>query len=140
MLEHLDYKILDYVSKFDKVSKEDVISHFSKSIPDIEYRFDLLCKVSYKHPIVYPGYIAIEYKEFIDSIGVTHQKPTGFYYLSDAGRKALNDYKESQKRDKRTLWLKNAWIPILVTIATNLIISALKLLSPLILRLLSSIP
>jgi len=137
MLEHLDYKILNYISKFDKVTKKEVVSHFLKSIPDVEYRFDLLCKESYKHPIVYPGYIAIEYKEFVDSIGVTHQKPTGFYYLSDAGRKALNDYKVTQKRERRTLWLKNAWIPILVTVATNLIISALKLLLPLILKLLN---
>lgn len=82
MLEHLDYKILDYVSKFDKVTKEEVILHFSKSISDIEYRFDLLCKESYKHPISYPGYIAIEYKEFVDSMGFTNFEPTGFFILA----------------------------------------------------------
>lgn len=140
MLEHLDYKILDYVSKFDKVTKKDVISHFSKSISDIEYRFNLLCKETYKEPFMYPGYIAIEYKEVTDSSGVTHFEPTGYFYLSNSGRKALNDYKEAQRRERRTLWLKNAWIPILVTIATNIALSVLKWLLQLILRLLSRTP
>ncbi len=140
MIEHLDYIILNYVSKFDKLTKEQVISHFLKSIPDVEYRFDLLCSETVKRPFVYPSYIAIEYKEYVDSMGITQQKPTGFYYLSNAGYKALNDYKVTQKRERKTLWLKNAWIPILVTIATNLIISGLKMLLPLILKSLNHIP
>lgn len=140
MLEHLDYEILDYVSKFDKVTKEAVISHFQKSIPDVEYRFDLLCRYTYNQSTRIPGYIVVECKKSAGPFLDLMPEPTGFYCISDKGRKALNDYKIAQKREKRMLWLKNAWIPILVSIVTNLIISALKQLLPLILRLLSHTP
>ena len=66
-------------------------------------------------------------------------KPTGVYEMTDYGRKSLQDYLSQKRAAKRDLWLKNAWIPILVTIATNLLIVGIKALLPLIQELLRRI-
>ena len=54
--------------------------------------------------------------------------------LSDNGKRYLLFLKNRAKQ----LWLKNAWIPILVTIITNLIIDGVKWLLPLVSQWLSS--
>lgn len=66
--------------------------------------------------------------------------PQGTYILTDLGRTALQDHELAQKSHRRELWLKNAWIPILVTVATNLAIRALGWLTPLIQGWLSNTP
>ena len=43
-------------------------------------------------------------------------------------------YFELKNKEKRQLWLKSAWLPIIVTLATNLLVAVLKWLSPLILK------
>ena len=63
-------------------------------------------------------------------------KATGLMSITNLGR----DYLIYCRQRKKELWLKNAWIPILVTIVTNLIIDGLKCLSPQIQQWLSSIP
>ena len=57
------------------------------------------------------------------------------FYLTYEGY----SYLEAKKADTKRLWLKNAWIPILVSVATNLIIVGIKQLLPLIQELLSRI-
>ena len=43
-------------------------------------------------------------------------------------------YFELKHKGKRLLWLKSAWIPIIVTLVTNLLVAVLKWLSPQILE------
>lgn len=47
-------------------------------------------------------------------------------------------YFDIKKHNGKELWIKNAWIPILVSVATNLVISGLKWLWPLIQQWLSN--
>ncbi|QAT48546.1 hypothetical protein EQM14_01430 [Caproiciproducens sp. NJN-50] len=47
-------------------------------------------------------------------------------------------YFDVKKRRNKELWIKNAWIPILVSVATNLAINGLKWLWPLIQEWVSS--
>lgn len=53
------------------------------------------------------------------------------FYLTHEGF----SYFEIKKTQTKTLWLKNAWMPILVTIGTNLLVIGIKALWPLILEL-----
>ena len=48
------------------------------------------------------------------------------------------DYLEYIQKGNILFWLKNAWIPIVVSLVTNLLVIALKLLLPQILQWLSS--
>lgn len=49
-------------------------------------------------------------------------------------------YRRFQAKEISNLWIKNAWIPILVSLVTNLAIAGLKQLWPLILGWLSNSP
>ena len=63
-------------------------------------------------------------------------QPTGRMTISDAGRDYLIRYRQT----RRDLWLKNIWIPILVTIVTNLAIRGIEWLLPRIQQWLSNTP
>lgn len=138
-----DVKILQYVRSHQPVH----ISQIEQSLHGIEsisYRVDILATPKYRHydyfceAIKNSSYLEQAY-ENITVHGVTHSKPLGMYTITDFGRKALQDHENSVKAQRRELWLKNAWIPILVTIATNLAIRALEWLFPLIQQWLSNI-
>lgn len=45
----------------------------------------------------------------------------GVYRLTELGRKALQDFDTTNADRKRELWLKNAWIPILVSFITTVV-------------------
>lgn len=45
--------------------------------------------------------------------------------LTELGNKALQDHLITQKKARRELWLKNAWIPILVSFVTTIITTSL---------------
>ncbi len=59
-------------------------------------------------------------------------KTNDIYHLTALGEKALQDYDAADVDRKRELWLKNAWIPILVafitTVVTNYILPKLPAL------------
>ena len=128
-----DVKILQYVKSHQPVHISQ-IEQALHGIESISYRVEILATPEYK----YSSYLEQAY-ENVTEHGLTHSNPLGIYTLTDFGRKALQDYENSEKAQRRELWLKNAWIPILVTIATNLAIHALEWLSPLIQQWLSNI-
>lgn len=45
--------------------------------------------------------------------------PLGTYQITEEGKRTLQDYLFSSKKSRRELWLKNAWIPIIVSFATT---------------------
>lgn len=45
----------------------------------------------------------------------------GLYDLTELGRQALQDFDTTNTDRKRELWLKNAWIPILVSFITTVV-------------------
>lgn len=64
--------------------------------------------------------------------------PRTRYVLTPLGMKTLQDAALTRRKDRRDLWLRNAWIPILVSLLTNLILGALQQLLPQILQWASS--
>ena len=124
------------------------ITQITQSLHDIEsivYRVEQLSKPEYRYyehfyeAIENTSYLEQEYENVTTPHGLTQSKPLGTYILTDLGRKALQDYEMALKTHRREMWLKNAWIPILVTVATNLAIRALEWLLPLVQRWISSI-
>ena len=139
-----DVKILKYVRSHEPVH----ISQIEQALHDIEsitYRVESLATPEYNYydhfreAIKNSSYLQQEYECVTDKNHLTHMEPLGIYTLTDFGRKSLEDYEAAAKNGRRELWLKNAWIPILVSIATNLAIRALGWLFPLIQRWISHI-
>ena len=75
-----------------------------------------------------------------DGAGELYREDSGINSLTPLGIKALEDYQYSRKLRIRDLWFKNAWLPILVSIAANLAIAGIRQLWPLIQQWLSHTP
>ncbi|MGX8711662.1 MAG: hypothetical protein ACQGTM_15625 [bacterium] len=135
-LTETDFEILKFINENEPVELSKIRAEFP-SISSLEYRISRLKSRDYQGnatilvPIQNTSYILEKYNEETD-------KALGIYFTTDMGKKALQDHERQSKAAKRELWLKNAWIPILVTLATNLVIGALKWLWPLIQRWASS--
>lgn len=139
-----DVKILKYVRSHQPVH----ISQIERSLHGIEsitYRVETLATPEYRYydhfceAVKNSSYLEQEY-EHVTEHGLTHSNPLGIYTLTDFGRKSLQDYENAIKAHHREMWLKNAWIPILVTVATNLVIRTLEWLFPLIQQWISNTP
>ena len=133
-----DVKILKFIKRHQPTSLKD-IEHAMSKVSSIQYRVEELATHDRKYfqnfsiPIDNTSYIEEDYENVKDeATGITHTKPLGLYSLSEFGEKALQDYEFEALLRRKELWLKNAWIPILVTVVTNLAISGIKWLLPLI--------
>ncbi|WP_367569312.1 hypothetical protein [Lacrimispora sp.] len=141
-LEEYDYEILKFINRFESVPKDKIIQEFNGKIQSIEYRLSLLETPDYKSnlpvriPISNSSYIESEF-EVVKIEHITHHKSTNIYYLTDFGKRALQDYIQSRKKDIRLLWLKNCWIPMLVSIVTTLTTIGLTQLIPMMLSQIS---
>jgi len=139
-LTDTDFKILDYINKNQPIHIDKIKTKFF-NISEIEYRIELLSQQEFnKFGDTVPNSSYI-HQEYIAIGKGSFQKytATGIYCITDFGKKALHDYKVNSKIHKRELWLKSAWMPILVTLATNLLIIGIKALLPLILEWFSNI-
>lgn len=141
-LTDIDIKILKFVKEHGPSDIKDIECSL-KNIAAIQYRVKILSTPEYINsgPIRFArdnsSYLEEDYETGIDektkdSIFI----PLGIYRITEFGKKALQDYECIKTTHHRELWLKNAWIPILVTVVTNLIIGAIKWLWPLIQELL----
>lgn len=140
-----DIKILRYIKKHDSAS----LSQMETAMPDVaalHYRIEQLSMPKYRGapgislPIQNTAYIAQDYEIVTSESGRRVHQSLGTYRLTAFGDKALQDYEYNYITHRRELWLKNAWIPILVTLVTNLSIYGIKLLWPLIQGWLSHTP
>ena len=127
-LTEIDYRILEFINKNEPIKIEDIKAHFY-DIDSLEYRIKILSTPEYKQtsytniPIKNSYFIAEEYEETVNSYGLTSYNYLQIYNLTDMGKKALQDYKTHTDKEKKELWLKNAWIPILVSVVTTLIVN-----------------
>lgn len=129
MLEHADYMLLEKIKQCQPVSIEQLIAQFSSKIDGINSRISNL-----------KTYDCIDF-EYVDQnvgYGIIAPTATNNYTITDLGMKALQDYKISTKQKKQELWLQSCWIPIIVSLATNLFFRILpyilSLLKPIIQR------
>lgn len=142
-INELDISILQFL-KENGPSSIDSIKEAFQEIEAIEYRVTELSTPEYRSipharvPIPNTSYI-VEDWERVRENGIMVTKPLGTYRLTDLGKKTLQDYISYSKSQRKDLWLKNAWIPILVSLATNLILGGLRRLWPLIQQWVSSI-
>lgn len=114
-LSKSDYDILAYINQYDHVSKEQIIGHFNGKIYAIEYRLNNLsspaCAEGVKSLLPHSNYIKEEMK-----INDSRDRFTPFlvsknmYHITDAGRKALDEYRTKNKAERLQFWL-----PIIVS-------------------------
>ena len=126
-----DYQILNYINKNGPISKEKLTRRFAK-VEALDFRLEKLKEKDYqyhgRHPEQIPGSSYIE-EETERSLGESNRpiiKYLGIYMLTDFGRVALQDYRIKNKIDLKMMWVKHAWIPILVSLATNLAINEMR--------------
>ncbi len=132
-----DVKILRYIKKYGSSS----IADMENAMPDIKalcYRVEVLSTPEYRKvhsislPIENTAFLEEDYELATTDIGETVSKPLGVYRLTAFGDKTLQDYEHQRISRQKELWLKNAWIPILVSLVTNLLIHGITELWPLI--------
>ena len=112
-LTKLDADILAFIREKEFVTLDDVQKRFPK-VETAEHRIQLMAKGS--HALIWPERICTQ-----DEIGQFIPSLTGRYSLTLDGEKALEDYQYEHRLRDRELWIKNAWLPLLTTVAFNLI-------------------
>lgn len=112
-LTKLDADILAFIRKREFVTLNDVQRRFPK-VETTEYRIQLMSETS--DALIYP-----ERTYWQDEISQFRHHDTGRYGLTPDGEKALEDYQYEHRLRDRELWIKNAWLPLLTTVAFNLI-------------------
>lgn len=125
MLEKQDYKILKYMSQFDKIHIDKILEKFPESKYSTKFRIERLSKVKYSgsgFPLSNSSYISeLSVKDDEDPFG--NLAYTGIYELTELGYAELQDHK-SQILD---YWLKeivrSITFPIIVSFVTALITS-----------------
>ena len=143
-LTDIDVKILRFIKDHGSASLMDM-ECFMPEVTSLRYRVDQLSTPEYRkiHSISLPlentSFLEKDYATVTMENGETDYRSLGIYRLTAFGDKALQDYEHKHTTHKRELWLKNAWIPILVSLVTNLLIHGIKELWPLIRELLGHI-
>lgn len=125
MLEKQDYKILKYMSQFDKIHIDKILEKFPESKYSTRFRIEKLSKVKYSNsgfPLSNNSYISeLCVNDDEDPFG--NLAYTDVYELTELGYAELQDYK-SQFWD---YWLKeivkSIAFPIIVSFVTALITS-----------------
>lgn len=132
----LDFEILEFVCKNEPVSIEKIKRNFSK-ISSIEYRIKELSRRDFdeKTFLYIPNTSVIVQKyENHSSDKFAEQIATGMYESTDYGKNILQDFKNKKQIQNKELWLKNAWIPIIVAFLTTLITNYILPMLPYLLK------
>ena len=142
-LSKSDYDILAYINQYDHVSKEQIIGHFNGKIDALEYRLEYLSKPEHsaklKCILADSNYIEEEFDHITDShTHITTLKSKHSFHITPLGLKALQDYNIKKKLEHKNLWLKNAWIPIIVAFVTTVLTNYILPMLPKILQWLSN--
>ena len=134
-LTETDYFILKFIKNNNPVHLDDIKREFS-NIDSLEYRIralktpDMRSSGQFSCPIPIPGtsYISEDYEVTSAPGDVPTQRGLEVYTITPLGKKVLQDYQIRNKRELKQIWLRHAWIPIIVSTITTVII---HLLSPL---------
>jgi hypothetical protein len=119
-LTSLDYEILEFINRFDVIEKSKIINQFLSRIDSIEYRLELLSKVTYTPSgsfIANSNYIQEINKCHTDAIGVMYSDGTDTFYITDKGKSALQDYqlKKQNERIKNRRDIALKILPIVIS-------------------------
>lgn len=110
----LDYKILAFVLKNGTVTFEQIQARF-KSFSALENRVEIL---SEPYQATFGVYVPNT------SVIVPIVKDNTLHYqITDYGKRVLQVYKLSSKKRKKEIWLKNMWIPIIVSFVTYMLLN-----------------
>ena len=108
-LNDLDAKVL----RFIRENPFCAVNTIEKSLPGVD------AMESRVQCLQDSNFVKMDYMETKEG-ALTHRTPLFTYKITATGRRALQDYDHATRKDRRDLWLKNAWIPILVSFATTL--------------------
>ena len=138
-LTDADYKILEYIERFNHVSKKELVTNLRTKVDAVEYRIKNLSSIDYQTTEnINSNYIMQECKNDGEIFGGPKLTPINSYHISELGKKTLQDYRLKRKHEMRVLRLKSIWLPIVVaiptTILTTIIIHLLQWLLPMILK------
>lgn len=134
-----DYLILEYISRFSSIHKTDIEKHFKGKIASLDYRLSVLAQIDYKlsgnvpFPIQNSNYISEEFDSNSNGYSAP-RKSLNIFHITDFGKATLQDHIAKKKSDKSELWLKNAWIPIIVSFVTTILTIHIVPKLPLILK------
>ncbi len=110
IINDIDYKILQYFNSVTTSTIESAKREFPKII-GMETRLEAMVNLRW---------LEHEYQKIKDG-SLTRIQRTSTIRITEAGRKAWQDYRHTTHKDRRELWLKNAWIPIIVSFATTVL-------------------
>lgn len=113
----LDFDILSFIYKNEPISVDKIKDRFPK-IENIDYRLEVMSKSEYDDKLYrYIPNTSLIIQKFREEKG--KYIATGIYETTEYGKKSLQDYKSNLKKHKREIWLKYAWIPIIVSFVTT---------------------
>lgn len=120
-LTSIDAELLKFIHENGGADLASIKQEFPK-ISAIEHRLKKLSTPKYRElpnaPFGRPK-IPIENSSFL--IKRTGANASVVYELTEYGQQTLQDYFTAKRLHLREIWLKNAWIPIIVSFATTLI-------------------
>lgn len=137
-LTEIDAKILQFI---DSRGTADTAA-IKKKFPDtaIEYRLKKMSTPEVKYitsgfsvPIENTCFLHEQTEETVIN-GIFHVKGLGIYKLTEYGTQVLENYLAAKHSARKDLWLKNAWIPIIVSFVTSAIANYILPKLPQILR------
>lgn len=128
-LQLFDYVLLEYISKFKSISREQIYKKFPKRNNEIDLRLSKLSKYDktytnhFSISIPNTNYIQEEYDEIIKENKTIQQISKNSYHIDSLGLITLNDFKERKKLENKKMWLGNIWIPIIVSFTTYILLN-----------------
>lgn len=137
-LTEIDAKVLQFI---DSRGTADTAA-IKKKFPDtaIEYRLKKMSTPEVKYitsgfsvPIENTCFLHEQTEETVIN-GIFHVKGLGIYELTEYGTQVLENYLAAKHSARKDLWLKNAWIPIIVSFVTSAIANYILPKLPQILR------
>ena len=130
MLSDIDIKILKYIYKNNKVHKYDILKKF----PQEKYSTNLRLKEMEEEdfeiyaPFESSKYIISEYEIIQDINGINTWHKLDIYYLTDYGKKFIQDHCQNVKNIKKDFWIKfllefmrSVFCPLIVAFITTLL-------------------
>ena len=141
----IDAKILKYIERRGSAEAAEIKGKFP-NVSAIEYRLKTLSTPEYRKignvPFSIPkensSYLRERSTSTVDERGITHVKALGIYELTEYGKRELQNYSQERSSARKELWLKNAWIPIIVSLITTAVANYILPKLPQILRWLSN--
>lgn len=126
-LTDIDYKIFEYLCKIDSASLDQIMKQFPKM--DVHFRLNQLAMpdLDKDSNLVHNSSYLMGIADFvINDAGNQKLVSKDVFCITPLGKKALQDYHSRNKSENRKLWKTNAWIPIIVTVATNILIRVIE--------------